>query len=106
MRPGGPGDMQPPRLIGVREIGAITAVWVMVFVVVGFTTGRISVHSFGGTHRPWRWPWLHWCIFDRECQEEGNPARIYVHLFGFYVDFQIPGRHDLQSVVNAPEETV
>lgn len=26
----------------------------------------------------WSWPWLHWCMFDRDCRYWGVPARVHV----------------------------
>lgn len=36
----------------------------------------------------WRWPWLHWCMFDRECQGHGCPADLYVHPLGIVLRFK------------------
>ncbi len=42
-----------------------------------------------GEHRFWlKKPsnWVHFCLWDKECQFWGNPKRIY--FFGWFVDFK------------------
>lgn len=43
---------------------------------------------------PWfNWPWVHWCAWSRKrkCRSMGNPPRVYVPLFGIFLEW---GRDD------------
>lgn len=38
------------------------------------------------------WPYLHFCVINRDCRREGAPPRIYLHNVGpFMVFVDLPG---------------
>jgi hypothetical protein len=39
---------------------------------------RRAVTRRARSSKRWAWPWLHWCMFDRECRYWGVPARVHV----------------------------
>lgn len=51
----------------VEEIAAELSTWEVV---------RLPPMRGGGR---WGWPWIHWCVFDRECRGDGCPRDVYLH---------------------------
>lgn len=41
-------------------------------------TVRIYRDPRASTRGRFGWPWLHWCVFDRECRYWGVPARVHI----------------------------